>query len=85
MRNISKEFNHYIPLVGVILAGTLGMLLFSYDQIFQAIMATVVAFCYVLWGMVHHHLHSDLEFNVFVEYLAIASIGLMIVLSVIFY
>jgi len=85
MRKLSKELNHYIPLIGVVLAGTLGILLFSYDQAFQAILASVVAICYVLWGLVHHQLHDDLEFNVFVEYVAIASIGLMIVLSVIFY
>ncbi len=85
MRQFSKDFNHYIPLIGVMLAGTLGIILFSYDQIFQAVLAVVVATCYVLWGLVHHHLHHDLEFNVFVEYLAIASIGLMIIMSVIFY
>ncbi|MFC1649197.1 hypothetical protein ACFL2C_00605 [Patescibacteria group bacterium] len=85
MRKFTKEFNHYLPLIGIILAGTLGVILFSYDQVFQAILAIVVAACYVLWGLVHHHLHHDLEFNVFVEYLAIASIGVMIVLTLIYY
>ncbi|QQS38690.1 hypothetical protein IPM62_04885 [Candidatus Woesebacteria bacterium] len=81
---VSRHVNHYIPLVGIILSGSLGIIHFSYDRMFQASLAVAVAFSYFVWGVIHHYLHQDLDVSILVEYLAIATLGLMIVLSVLF-
>jgi len=65
------------------LAGILAFSLFSYDRIFQMIVAVAVAASYVAWGIVHHAIHRDLYFSVVVEYLAVATLGLTLVFSLI--
>jgi hypothetical protein len=40
-----------------------------------------VAGAYVAWGVVHHAIHRDLDVMVFAEYLAFATLGLIIVFS----
>ena len=84
MKKLTKQLNHYIPLVGMLLAATLGAVHFAQDRIFQATLAIAAAVSYVVWGIVHHQLHHDLDVSTFVEYVAIAALGLLIVLSLIF-
>lgn len=84
MRSISKHLSHYIPLFGVLAFGFIGFLLFSYDRVFQIATAISTALAYVLWGVVHHYIHRDLNVSVIVEYLVIASLGLVVIFSLIF-
>ena len=83
MKGISKHLPHYFVLFGFLAAGILAFLLFSYDKGFQMIVATAVALSYVAWGIVHHSIHRDLYLSVVIEYLAVASLGLVIVFSLI--
>jgi hypothetical protein len=83
MKGISKHLPHYFVLFGLLAAGILAFLLFSYDKGFQMIVATAVALSYVAWGIVHHSIHRDLYLSVVIEYLAVASLGLVIVFSLI--
>lgn len=84
IKTLSRHLNHYIPLFGIILAGGLGIVHFSYDQMFQAMLAIAVAVSYVFWGMIHHHLHHDLTVSVFTEYFLLGVLGVLISLSFIF-
>lgn len=81
MKGISKHLPHYFVLFGLLAAGILAFLLFSYDKGFQMIVAIAVALSYVAWGIVHHSIHRDLYLSVVIEYLAVASLGLVIVFS----
>ncbi len=83
MRSIGKHLPHYFVLFGLLLAGILAFVLFSYDRTFQLIIAVAVAVSYVIWGLVHHSIHKDLYFSVVLEYLAIAVLGLVMVFSLI--
>ena len=83
MKGISKHIPHYMVLFGILAAGILAFLLFSYDKGFQMIVATAVALSYVAWGIVHHSIHRDLYPSVVIEYLAVASLGLVIIFSLI--
>lgn len=83
-KKVAEHINHYIPLVGIMLAGALGIIHFSYDRLFQASLAVAVAFSYFVWGVIHHYLHQDLDFSVLVEYFALAALGLMVILSLLF-
>jgi len=84
MRDITKHFPHYFPLIGIFLAGLLGFYLFSYDRAFQMIVAIAIATSYVVWGVVHHAIHKDLYLAVLIEYIAVAVLGLVVVFSLIF-
>jgi len=84
MRKLSRDIQHYFPLMGILVAGLVGFLVFSYDRNFQAAIAVAVALSYVVWGLVHHYIHKDLHTSVIIEYLAIAIVGLVAVFSVLF-
>ena len=84
MRRISKHLQHYLPLLGILSAGVFGFTVFSYDKIFQIILAISTACAYVSWGIIHHHIHKDLHPSVVVEYFAIAILGIVIVFSLLF-
>lgn len=83
MKHIAKHLPHYFVLFGLLLAGILAFVLFSYDRIFQMVVAVAVAASYVIWGLVHHYIHRDLYFSVVLEYLAVAVLGLVMVFSLI--
>ncbi|OGM76414.1 hypothetical protein A2210_00195 [Candidatus Woesebacteria bacterium RIFOXYA1_FULL_40_18] len=83
MKNFSKDLAHYIPLFGLLAAGFVAFWLFSYDRVFQIATAIATALAYVLWGVVHHYIHRDLNISVVVEYLVIASLGLVVIFSLV--
>lgn len=78
---ISGHIQHYLPLLGILLAGGWGMYIFSYDRIFQLIITIAVGLSYVTWGIVHHHIHKDLCLSIVVEYILMASVGIAVVFS----
>ena len=84
MKEIAKQIPHYSPLLGILAAGAVGFALFSYDRIFQVAISIAIAISYVIWGIIHHLLHKDLYWEVIIEYLIIASLGLVIMFSLIF-
>ncbi len=84
MKRATKHLLHYLPLIAVFLAGLLAFWLFSYNRVFQIIVAVVVAVSYVVWGVIHHAIHKDLYLSTVVEYIVIASLGLIIIFSLIF-
>jgi len=81
MKKLSKDISHYLPLIGIFLAGILGFFVFSYDRIFQTSIAVGMVVSYFVWGVVHHHVHDDLHMAVILEYLIFASLGLVLILS----
>lgn len=83
MRAFAKDLPHYMLLFGILLAGFAGLILFSYDKNFQAAVAIATGVSYVTWGLIHHHIHRDLHFEVFMEYLAVAILGTVILFSLI--
>ncbi len=84
IKKTTQHIQHYLPLVAIIAAGSFGFVYFSYDRVFQASVTLATAAAYFAWGMVHHHIHRDLHFSVVLEYLAIASLGIVVVFSLLF-
>jgi len=84
MKHISKHLPHYISLGIILVSGIVGFWIFQFDRLFQASVAVSVAVAYVVWGIVHHSIHDDLHAAVVIEYLLVASLGLIIVFSLIF-
>lgn len=83
MKNFAKHLTHYLTLIGILFASFAGLILFSYDKHFQLSVAVAASAAYVAWGTVHHILHKDFQFEIFLEYLAIAILGLTIIFTLI--
>lgn len=83
MKSFVKHLPHYLTLYGIIFAGFIGLILFSYDKYFQLSIAVAAASAYVSWGVIHHILHKDFHFEILLEYLAVAVLGLTIIFSLI--
>lgn len=83
MKYLMRDLPHYMLLFGILLAGFAGLILFSYDKNFQAAVSIATGLSYLSWGLIHHHIHRDLHFEVFMEYLAVAVLGTVILFSLI--
>ncbi len=83
MRKIS-HITHYSLLFGILILGTFGFWFFSYDKIFQAVIAVAVSISYVAWGIMHHYIHKDLCLEIIMEYVFMAILGLIVIFSLIF-
>ncbi|QQG42177.1 MAG: hypothetical protein HYV90_02575 [Candidatus Woesebacteria bacterium] len=83
MKSFVRDLPHYMLLIGILFAGFAGLILFSYDSNFQIAVALATGISYVSWGLIHHHIHRDLHFEVFMEYLAVAILGTVILFSLI--
>jgi len=84
MKRITKHLPHYVPLIGIMVAGVIGFIIFSYDRTFQVAIVVSLTISYVVWGIIHHILHRDLDLSVVIEYLLIATLGLLVILSLIY-
>lgn len=83
MKSFMRDLSHYSLLICILLAGFAGLVLFSYDINLQIAVAIATAVSYVSWGLIHHHIHKDLHFEVIIEYAAVALLGLVILFSLI--
>ncbi len=81
MKNKIKHLPHYLSLAGILLACIFGFLIFSYDKDFRVALASSMAISYVAWGVAHHKLNDDFYPSVLFEYMAVAFLGLAVVLS----
>ena len=84
MKKIIRDLPHILTLAGIFIAALVGFWVFSYDRFFQGAVAIALSVSYVAWGIVHHKLHNNLYLAVVVEYVLVASLGLIIVFSLIF-
>jgi hypothetical protein len=84
MKKVARDIQHYVPLFGILLATISGFIMFTYDKTFQMVVVVSSAIAYVIWGVVHHHIHKDLHLPVVIEYILIAALGIVIVFSLIF-
>lgn len=84
LSKISRHLPHYLPLVGIYVAGALAFWMFSYDRNFQVGVAVALAMAHVCWGAVHHSIHKDLSLEVLAEYVTVALLGLVVLLSIIY-
>ncbi len=82
-QKIAKDLPHFLSLFGVLFAGFLVFVLFSYDRKFQMFALLATASGYFTWGVVHHIIHKDLSLFVIIEYAIFALLGIAAVLSVI--
>lgn len=83
MKELSRHFVHYASLVGLLAVAFVGFVLFDFDRVFQSAIAISLGVAFVMWGLVHHHIHDDLHPKIILEYIAVAALGVTVLLSVI--
>lgn len=71
---LTKHFWYYLSLIAIF-AVSFTTLYFSADRYFQMTILTVTILFYVLWGVLHHHLHHDLTAKIVVEYVLMGALG----------
>lgn len=83
MESFKKHIPHYFSLIAIFFVGVMGFYLFSYDKTFQIGVAVALSSAYVSWGVIHHAIHKDISLSVVLEYVAVAILGLIMILSLI--
>lgn len=83
MMHFLKHLSHYSVLFGILLAGFIGLILFSYDKAFQVATASALVLSYAAWGVTHHYLDKDLSFETVLEYIVVAILGFVIIFTLI--
>lgn len=81
---MNKHLPHYVSLIALFMAGLVGFYVFSYDTYFQIAIATALSLSYISWGIIHHAVHKDICWSVIFEYVTIAILGLVMILTLIF-
>ncbi len=83
IKEFTHHITHYLSLVGLVGLSLAGLIIFQYDKVFQSAISIGVGVGFVVWGVVHHHIHDDLHHKIILEYVATALLGVTILLSVI--
>lgn len=83
LKKFTKHLAHFTPLIGILIFTAGGYFVFSYDKLFQAVIIISASISYVVWGLIHHHMHDEVHISIILEYVAIAFLGLVVGLSMI--
>lgn len=78
---LKGHIGYYFSLLAILALGFI-LTLATADKQEQALVVTLTAFFYVLWGILHHLLHHDLTAKIVVEYVLTGSLGLALVLFI---
>ena len=84
MNRAFKHVPHYISLIGIFVFGLIGFYLFPYDRQFLIGLTVALSLSYLSWGIIHHFIHGELCMAIILEYLTIAILGSVIVISLIY-
>lgn len=79
---MSKHILYYISLVIVLAAGFGLAFIFPQQRNIQLGLIILTAFLYVIWGVIHHILHHSFSIKIMLEYIAIATLGISLILFI---
>lgn len=80
---MTKHFSHYIALIFILIAAVVAFVEFSFDRQFQIYATLAAGSGYVAWGVVHHYIHKDLYLSIVVEYVVVALLGSVSIITLI--
>ena len=84
IKDIKKHFYYYLVLLVILNLGIGLFYLFRFNPLYQMKVILATSIAYVVWGIIHHWLSEDLHLKVVLEYLLIAILVNLIVLSLLF-
>lgn len=76
-----KHFPHYAILVVMLGLGVFSFFLVRPNTTAQLAIAVITAVAYVAWGIIHHWLDRDLHLKVVIEYVLIAAIAIVLLVT----
>ena len=87
LQNLDQEMRtnllHYSVLVVMMNVAVGAFLFFNFNQTYQLMILLATGISYILWGIIHHFLQDDLHLKVAAEYLLVALLAEIIILSLI--
>jgi hypothetical protein len=76
-----KHLKHYLALFSLLALAVFFFFYFAYNRQAQMGVIVATAAAYVLWGVVHHFLVKDFHWRILVEYITVATLAAILVLS----
>ena len=80
-----RHVSHYIVLLILMIVGLSAAALTGRNPGSQAIVLASIAVAYFVWGVIHSVLEGELHPEIIFEYLLFASLGLALVIGVLYY
>jgi hypothetical protein len=81
---MKKISNYYLILLVILNIGALMFYLLRFDPLYQMWVMVLTSFAYILWGLIHHFLEEDLHLKVILEYILIAMLVNLVVMTLLF-
>ena len=75
---------HFLVLLVILDLAVAAFFVFSFNRTYQAAVVVIMGILYVLWGIIHHFLSEDLHLKVILEYVLIALLANLVILSLLF-
>ena len=66
---------YYLSLIGILILGFIFVYVSSPNRSYQMLGIIITAFCYALWGILHHMLNHNLRGKIVLEYILISALG----------
>lgn len=77
----SKDNQHYLALIGILIIGFSAYWLFDFNRQIQIWITVCLSAAYVLWGVIHHTLKKEFRWSILLEYLLVASLASVVIIS----
>ena len=77
-KDFSRHPLHYFTLLSVQMIGLWGIFWFSFQPAMQLYILIAMSISYVVWGIIHHHEHKNINSKIIFEYVLIAMFAVLI-------
>lgn len=78
-----KKIKTHLPYYTVfLLIGVLGFWLLAlnaHDPQGRMVVIVLLAFFYIIWGLLHHYVHHDISTKIVLEYVLIGALGISVI------
>ena len=76
-----KHLKDYLVLLSILVFAVFFFFYFGYNRVAQQGIIIATSAAYVLWGVVHHLFAKDFHWRILVEYITVATLAAILVLS----
>ncbi len=76
----NRHIEYYVSLFAILAFGLLFVIVASPNKELQMFIVLLTTFFYVIFGILHHFLHHNLNRKIVIEYVIIGGFGLSVVL-----
>lgn len=76
--NFRRHLWYYIVTICIFTLGLVLIAVNDHDSKLQALLIAMTATCYFTWSLLHHYVHHELHLRVVIEYILIASLGVVL-------